>query len=295
VRLTTEHHPGTRGTWEERPLPATAVLAVVVLLLLLVFALDTWTDETPVQHLYYVPIVFAAIRFGRRGGILAPLAAIALYHAANPRLHGLSYEHWDIVQVVLFVAIGLVTAQLTEDRRRLHVLATTDDLTGLANLRAFQAKLRMLVRASAEARLPLAVLVIDVDRLKSLNDVHGHLAGAEAVRAVGHLIGARIPPTAVACRYGGDEFVVALSPCTDAEGRAVGNDLRCAVESMAPVLAGRSFPAGTLSISVGVAARTFDRGSIGLADAARGEELFRIADRALYRAKNAGRNQVDVA
>jgi diguanylate cyclase (GGDEF)-like protein len=138
--------------------------------------------------------------------------------------------------------------------------------------------------------------VLDVDRLKSVNDQYGHLAGAEAVRTVGHIIGQRLPPPAVACRYGGDEFVIALPDCTSAVARRIADDLRQAVHECAPVLAGRAFAAGALSISIGACCVV-----LGAADSSRvwptgdveaAEVLFRAADSALYRAKAAGRNQV---
>ena len=292
MRLTTD-----RATRAGR-LPATARLSPlaawggVLLMLLLVFALDQTTASTPVQHLYYLPIILAAVRFGFRGGLAAPVAAVALYHVANPRLLTFEYQHWDVVQVALFVAVGLVTAKLTDDRRRLHVLATTDDLTGLHNLRSFEARLVDLVRACRDAGAPLSVLVLDVDRLKSLNDVHGHLAGAEAVRTIGQLIGSRVPASGVACRYGGDEFVIAVPDYTGADAHALGDDLCRAVHAMAPVLAGLSFPARTLSISIGATCRAFGAEEHSGSDAEQGEQLFCAADRALYHAKRLGRNRV---
>ena len=113
-----------------------------------------------------------------------------------------------MLQIALFVGIGVAAAKLANDRRRLHRLAITDDLTGLHNLRSFEGQLRTLLRNAVVYQLPVALLVLDLDRLKSLNDTHGHLAGAEAVRSIGHLIAGCLPAGGVACRYGGDEFVV---------------------------------------------------------------------------------------
>ena len=282
---------GTRG-W---------TLAIVIATLGLVFALDRATGLAPVQHLYYVPIVLASVRFGYRGSATAA-AAIVLYHLANPGVITVPYEESDLVQIALFLAIGVTAAKLADDRRRLHHLAITDDLTGLHNLRSFEAQLRALLRRAAVRGLPVALLVLDLDRLKSLNDTHGHLAGAEAVRTVGHLTGDRLPDGAVACRYGGDEFVIALPECDEWRARAFADELRGAVNTFAPVLAGVSFPAGTLSISVGIAS-TANTGLVGSIpdrrgeahDDAAGEALFRAADAALYAAKAGGRNRVAVA
>jgi diguanylate cyclase (GGDEF)-like protein len=136
-----------------------------------------------------------------------------------------------------------------------------------------------------------------VDRLKSLNDQFGHLTGAEAVRTVGHIIGRHLPPDAVACRYGGDEFVIAIPHCTPFLARQIADNLCRAVRDTEPVLSGRWFKAGTLSISVGASWTSFDRSSpqaIVVGDVEAGESLFRAADTALYRAKASGRNRVNL-
>lgn len=272
-------------------------IVVVIAMLLLVFELDRTTGSAPVQHLYYLPIIFASFSFRKRGGLAAALAAIVLYHLANPHLFTFRYEESDLVQIVLFIAVSVVTSKLTHDAHRLRKLAMTDDLTGLHNLRSFEARLATIMRASREGGTPVSMFVLDVDRLKALNDKYGHLTGAEAVRTVGHIIAASLPPTAVGCRYGGDEFVVVLPFCSASQAQHLADDLRRKVNAAAPVLAGRSFPQGTLSISVGLACRSIDRTvlrSIG-ADYESGEALFRAADAALYLAKEAGRNQLVVA
>src|SRR5258708_12491789 len=153
-----------------------------------------------------------------------------------------------------------------------------------------------MVRTAGERGTRLALLVLDVDRLKALNDRHGHVTGAEAVRTVGHLIAERLPPEAVACRYGGDEFVIAVPEGGLPGGQQLAEDLRRTVLNCAPVLAGRAFDAGTLSISVGVASAAFapdaDPGDRAGGERADGEALFTEADAALYRAKANGPTQL---
>jgi len=267
--------------------------------LLLVFAVDRATDSAPVQHLYYLPIILAGLRFGMRGGVFSAVSAIVLYHAANPHLLTFQYGEFDLVQIVLFLAVGVIAARLALDAKRLHRLAMTDDLTGLHNLRSFEARLAAMVRAAREGRTQFALLMLDVDHLKLLNDRHGHLTGAAAVRTVGRIIGERLPPDAVGCRYGGDEFVIAIPGRTPAIVDTVADDLCRAVHACAPVLAGRAFDAGSLSISVGGICASFDATPPLPAGPNRGgdisESLFRAADAALYRAKAKGRNQVHIA
>jgi len=292
MRLT--GHSAGRHLVAAPSLPPLLTIAGVIAGLLLIFELDRVTASAPVQHLYYLPIILAGVCFGMAGSLTVSVIAIILYHLANPPLMTFQYQQSDFVQVVLFLAVALITGKLTHDSQRLRVLAMTDDLTGLHNLRSFEARLRAIIRKARETQAPLSMLVFDVDRLKAINDRYGHLAGAEAVRTVGRLVAAVLPPTAVASRYGGDEFVVALTDCTERRARAIADDLRRKVSSTAPVLAGQPFPAETLSISVGVACRIFDGNATATAaaDDESGEALFRAADAALYRAKQSGRNQV---
>ncbi len=277
--------------------PVAAALAIVALVA--VFMLDRKTGAAPVQHLYYVPIILAGLVFGMRGGVLTGVTAILMYHLANPHMLTFKYEESDLIQILLFLAVGITTARLTDDADRLRRLALTDDLTGLHNLRSFEARLLGMVRASRAGRTPLVLLVLDVDRLKMLNDRYGHLAGAEAVRTVGHIIGRQLPAGAVGCRYGGDEFVVAVPESSAFDGYRLADALCHAVNACAPTLAGQRFPEGTLSISVGVVSASFEHGASSTdllaRDVESGEAAFRAADAALYRAKSRGRNQVCVA
>jgi diguanylate cyclase (GGDEF)-like protein len=261
----------------------------------MVFWLDRWTSLPAVQHLYYFPIVFSAIALGMTGGLGAAATAILLYHFANPRFLTLSYAEADLLQMAVFLAVGIVAARLAEDTRRVRRLAMTDDLTGLHNLRSFELELNRVVREALVRRQPVALMVLDVDRLKGLNDEHGHLAGAEAVRTVGRLIAECMPPAAIACRYGGDEFVIALPNYTASTASILADTLRGAVHADAPELAGQSFPQGTLSISIGLVVREFNDRLIDMSRQSTdelGEALFRAADEALYIAKRAGRNRV---
>jgi diguanylate cyclase (GGDEF)-like protein len=294
--LTTAHDSPSRLPIRSRP---RALLTVMWLAAISggVFALDRGTGLPHVQHLYYIPIVFAATRLGAFGGAAAAVLAIALYHLANPHALTWQYEESDTLQVVVFIAAGLVAARLADNARRLHQLAMTDDLTGLHNLRSFEIELRAMMRAVRPVKGSVSLLVLDVDRLKSLNDEHGHLAGAEAVRTVGRIIAEHIPADAVACRYGGDEFVVAL-PCAASEAECVADELRRAVLARAPILAGAHFRAQTLSISIGLASRCLHEAAVAdqpSTEDGEGEALFRMADAALYMAKNGGRNRVHVA
>ena len=289
--------PKLRGIGIDVPNPTRLqplLIAVVLVSLGLIYKLDQSTGAAPIQHLYYLPIVIAGLWLPRHGGLMAGLAAVVLYHLANPSLLTSRYRESDIVQIVLLVGVGAVTAKLADDRRQLHRLAVTDDLTGLYNLRGFDAMLMPIMRIASQSATPITLVVLDVDRLKSINDTHGHRAGADAVRSVGQIVGAWLPDGAFGCRFGGDEFVVALPGHDVPLARETAECLRAAVHATAPVLAGVPFPPGTLSVSVGLACRTrFDERSRGSdMHAEMAETLFHAADQALYAAKTAGRNQI---
>ena len=272
-------------------------LPVVIAACLLIFALDRATGTAPVQHLYYLPIVLAACYFGKSGGLITAVSVICLYHLANTSLLSRRYQESDLIQIVLFAAVGIVTAKVADDSRKLRRLAMTDDLTGLRNLRSFEAGLLNMVRTARQTNTPLSVFVLDVDRLKDINDRHGHLAGAEAVRMIGQIIAQQLPGDGIACRYGGDEFAMAVAHCDAARAEQIATGLCRTVNGTAPRLVGQHWPAGTLSISVGVMCRT--RGAPDpppalLTEEEEGEALFHAGDQALYQAKIEGRNRVCV-
>ena len=184
-------------------------------------------------------------------------------------------------------------------RARLHALAMTDDLTGLHNLRSFEARLAHDgARCARASRAPLALLVLDVDRLKSLNDTHGHLAGAEAVRTVG-------PHHRGAAAAGGGRLPLrrrrvrgrAAPLHRRRSASAIADDSGARCNDTAPVLAGMPFPGGDAvdqrRHGVPVWRHTTELGTRD--DDEAGEALFRAADAALYRAKAGGRNHVSVA
>ncbi len=278
------------------PLSTMWAMILLVAVFAWLFVLDAGTDATAITHLYYLPIIFAAVRFGHRGAIISAVTATVCYHLANHAgFWDFHYQESEILRVAIFIAVGVIADRQATYTRRLHQLAMTDDLTGLHNLRAFETRLTQALRVAWDDGLPLALIVLDVDRLKSLNDAHGHLAGAEAVQTVGHVLATRLPPEAVACRYGGDEFAVALPFYAQPDALRVAEELCRQVNAIEPTLAGIPFPPATLSISVGVATwrRDPDAPPNGRFDAGTtGRALFHAADAALYAAKTGGRNRV---
>ncbi|MGC1446113.1 MAG: diguanylate cyclase [Xanthobacteraceae bacterium] len=166
----------------------------------------------------------------------------------------------------------------------LKELAATDALTGVPNRRSFDIALDRECRRAKRARKSVAVIVADVDHFKSYNDRYGHQAGDDCLRRVAHAMSDVVQrPGDLLARYGGEEFAIIL-PETDVFGATlVAENIRRAVEGLAIPHAGSV--SAIVTLSAGVSCMWIERDNIGPA-------LIQAADRALYEAKNAGRNCV---
>ena len=166
---------------------------------------------------------------------------------------------------------------------RLESLARTDALTGLYNFRALQGKLEEELARAARYGAPLALLLIDLDHLKMINDQEGHEAGNAALEVLAEVLRDELREVDFAARYGGDEFVALLPHQTAAEAAVVAERLRIRLGRKPWALP------EPLTISIGVAAVDGRRQQ---ADPA---ALLSAADAALYRGKRLGRDRVEVA
>jgi two-component system, cell cycle response regulator len=161
-------------------------------------------------------------------------------------------------------------------------MAITDALTGLYNRRYMESHVGSLVEQAASRGKPLTVLVLDIDYFKSINDTHGHDAGDDVLREFALRIRKSIRGIDLACRYGGEEFVVVMPETDLAVATLVAERLRRRI-------AGEPFPIqqGVRSVEVTI--------SIGIAALGGGDNaasVLKRADQALYRAKRDGRNRV---
>lgn len=183
--------------------------------------------------------------------------------------------------------VNLTRAELTlaakiagDAQEALKEQALKDGLTGLWNRRAIAAMLENEVCRALRDRFPIALVMIDLDYFKSINDTYGHLTGDEVLREVaGRLIG-EMRPYDFAGRYGGEEFLVVMPSCSPHNGIRRAEDFRRAV-AQRPV----PTPAGPLDVTCSLGVALYDY-------AMSPEDLIHRADEALYRAKRMGRNCV---
>jgi diguanylate cyclase (GGDEF)-like protein len=180
--------------------------------------------------------------------------------------------------------VAYITTMFSADIRyglaRAKVLAETDDLTGLLNVRGFALAANRLFAQAARHGRATSVLMIDSDNLKSVNDGHGHAAGNELLRHLAQSIQAELRFTDVAARYGGDEFIVLL-PDTPAKGAMeVAERIRKRISGTAVKVGGNDLVS---SVSIGIACYPEDGATL--------DALAAHADGALYSAKQDGRNR----
>ncbi|MCC7535510.1 MAG: diguanylate cyclase [Deltaproteobacteria bacterium] len=182
-------------------------------------------------------------------------------------------------------AVADRTAALSEANRRLAQLATTDPLTGLANRRAFDERASRDLELARRRDRAFAVVVLDVDRFKSINDRFGHPAGDVVLKEISTALAEGARGTDIIARVGGEEFAVAMPDTPAHEAAHAAERMRDTIERT--VRAGASPSLHVVTASFGVAAYP-DHGET-LSD------LVAAADRALYTAKQSGRNVVVTA
>src|SRR3984885_3422688 len=175
------------------------------------------------------------------------------------------------------------TERLRDNVQASIEMAITDALTGLFNRRYMESHLATLIEQASARGKPLATLVIDIDYFKAINDNHGHDAGDDVLRDFALRIKRSIRGIDLACRYGGEEFVIVMPETDMTVAAMVAERLRrrIAAEPFAIAQGSRQIP---VTISIGIA------GLRGKEDSA--AKLLKRADEALYRAKRDGRNRV---
>jgi two-component system cell cycle response regulator len=175
------------------------------------------------------------------------------------------------------------TERLRDNVQMSIEMAITDALTGLFNRRYMESHLAMLMEQAASRGKPLTALVLDIDFFKSINDTHGHDAGDDVLREFALRIKRSIRGIDLACRYGGEEFVVIMPETDIAVGTMVAERLRRRIAAD-PFAIQQGTRTVQVTISIGVAAM---RGKEDSAAA-----IVKRADQALYKAKRDGRNRV---
>jgi len=232
-------------------------------------------------------LIWTAFRFGRRKAATANcvLAAVATWGT----LHGFgpfSRESQNTSLLLLQAFVGIMAilslvlaAEVTEHRRsdeRVQQMAVSDPLTGLANYRRLLDALDSEINRHGRTGRSFAVLLLDLDGLKKINDAHGHLVGSRALCRLANILQIHCRAIDTAARYGGDEFVLVLPETESAAAAQVAQRISERLNS--------DGEEPSISVSIGAAAYPIDGKTI--------DELLAAADRALYHEKRSSKRKV---
>ena len=176
--------------------------------------------------------------------------------------------------------------QLLEDT---YIKSIRDPLTGLYNRAYLSESLRQLAARFRRHPQPVAVIMLDIDHFKRINDTYGHVVGDQVLREVSGVIAKHIRGSDIGCRYGGEEFLIILLEATGQSVRKKANELLRDVRNLA--LQHDGAPIGSVTVSLGIASNmVYGESEHNCADLM--DKLVQAADAALYRAKQEGRNRV---
>lgn len=282
--------------WSRFPLRETrariALDVVVTIVFILVMAAESGGPASPMVNLFLLPIILAAVALGPRGTLVV-FAAVAVAFVTLFALNGQLTDPTPALFARIFGELGPVAlvAYLTQRlagsilsaRQRIAELAERDGLTGLVNQRFFKEMLQR-EHASRSGKGSYAVLMVDMDRLKHINDTWGHEAGNEAIVHVAESIRSAVRTTDVASRYGGDEFAVFLPDATPQVAEVVAQRIRNTVFKALFQPGGR---AQRMTVSVGIGLYPQDGRSF--------VETIAVADQRMYQDKRLRRRQGDAA
>jgi len=262
--------------WNRLPTALQAAPPVLYMVVAFLLGRATGGANSVYEQLVLLPVLWLAV-YGSALELALGLSAVAAVLVLNVAVPGASHQDWMRAAILMMVAMILAFAVyrlLRQIRQRstggaLWLLAMTDELTGIANRRAWNEHLARGLQAGAP-EAPVCVAVLDVDHFKEFNDSHGHQGGDRFLKELTALWRARLRDSDVLARLGGDEFAVLLPNCAMTTAEPVVGRL-CA-----------DLPGGN----------TCSAGLVQWDGSETAEALVDRADVALYQAKEAGRNRV---
>lgn len=238
------------------------------------------------QWLLVAGLLLEAVVLGGRA-----LVAISTHTEATNILQSSALQTLTFLatfSVVLVSSVGFVFMSRDRADENNRVLAALDPLTGVANRRSLIAALDRDVARAQRMREPMALMMVDIDHFKDVNDQYGHPAGDRVLCSVVNVLRQRVRAQDLVGRYGGEEFMVLLPDTGLTGAEQLARELCKAVEESRCPADGVPGPGIAVTVSIGVFGGRLESGDSW-------DMLIAAADRALYQAKNNGRNRVEVA
>ncbi|MCX7958241.1 MAG: diguanylate cyclase [Deltaproteobacteria bacterium] len=223
-----------------------------------------------------------AIKYGAYDFLLKPFSDLQILEKSIVR--AIDSINLKIQNELLLSELSQKNVQLEELNRRLHSLSVSDDLTGLYNMRFMNEFIsKEIIRAKRYNRT-FAIILLDLDSLKSVNDRYGHLAGSTLIKSVADLLMGMVRKSDTVARFGGDEYLIFADELNVESARGVGERIRERIEKLSIEFEGNHL---STTASVGIACFPDDGSDF--------KQLFSAADSAMYYSKNNGKNRVSLA
>ncbi len=248
--------------------------------------------DSPLLNLYLLPIIASSLILGKIMTAVEVAAIVICYMAFSydPKVGNFAtLEYWGALLALLapVVLVAYITSMLAADIRyavdKIKQVSDTDDLTGLYNMRAFSSILQRAFKQAVRHGHPLSLVMVDSDNLKAVNDAHGHDAGNRLLQHLVRCVRDELRGSDVMARFGGDEFIMLLPETNRRGAQDMSERIRKSVESSRFDIRGGDI---NVTVSLGISSYPEDGGNL--------EAILDKADKAMYRAKQRGRNQVVV-
>lgn len=268
-------------------------LAIETWAMILFASLASWYTggtASPLINAYLLILIASSLTLGKLLTLLEMLLITTIYLYMAYATHGVAVFSLAMftelmVRFTPLLLVAYLTTMLASDihyaKQILAEQSHRDELTGLLNMRGFGRVLEQEIGRAQRYGHPLALLMVDADNLKAINDSHGHEAGNCLIRLVAETIHTGLRASDTMARYGGDEFIVLLPDTSKERAGAVAERIRVAVANSST-----SFNGIRLEATVSVGAAVTDQ------ELHSPDELIQAADRALYASKESGRNRV---
>lgn len=268
-----------------RRISGTAASAIAFPFIILLGIVDFMTGPEIAFSLFYVFPIFLVVF--SRGGLIVGLAASvssAVSWGIADHMSGHVYaEQWmlfwnTIIRLSFFILISYISAKFNELLAREALLARTDELTGLSNMRVFREAAQSEIARLTRYGHPFTFAFIDIDNFKEVNDRFGHNRGDEVLRDVARIMRHELRTNDIAARAGGDEFSI-LFPETGSDVALA--TLKKLSRSIMRVIRGKKFP-----VTLSIGAVTFEKPPASV------DEMIRLGDGLMYTVKYAGKNDI---